>query len=758
MLTTVTDETIIETFIDAARNGNLEVVNDMLANGIDPNILPHYGKTALFCASFNGHLEVVKSLLNIKNEDRSSADPDFANTLQGNYPIRYAIENEHMEIAQLLLDASIKKLGLSFEEIFHQDMVISSTRLPESIKYFIDRCKFRTIYNEVPAFHILAKWRFKIVKSLTDDLREILTYSRPRSLVSRFAFLYGKAIFFGDVDFANEVKDFFESIHEQHLYSSEFFIGLAIALNHLDAENPLLPIGNYNIQQNKQLLMGYITLGKTIPRTSIINNLHHEGKLTQEMLLYLLELESYGKVSQQVFLYCTLLHHDFDANKSLQYIDTLFAKLVSTYTEEELDMDAKLIKQLHYVRRKIQNLFEVANDLPSLLDPDADTDLSEENWTSELAQLIEPSSALPKNLQLYCIPNDKLINLYSSLRNLLPTQFNAKVYNAVSDELQQYAAELNIFEINTPDTSSYYARIISFLTRCGHTPKDKIISYLNLFSETGNNFEPTQLLHAVLRVNSYDIKSSGEMILNLCLHFFMQEATPQAADKIIALKACESELRMLKNFLDKNLLSYAILDTEDSDADADADAAKAEVKARENCQLMREILFLKRGSLSSPSDELQLPEVIRSIIFEKLLRDIVNKDAAHDLLQNFIAHLPNEVIHMIKDNYSKHVICAVEKLQEEKRNINQGGKGGQALLAEPALNADQPPKSSSSLFSVASFFQKNRRSIIGLGISATLLLGTTPGRTLLSALCSLASFSSPLDESVNPSFLHGPKS
>jgi len=48
---------------DAALNGDLEKVKEMIGKGADPNDMDQDGRTALMYASFNGHTEIARQLL-----------------------------------------------------------------------------------------------------------------------------------------------------------------------------------------------------------------------------------------------------------------------------------------------------------------------------------------------------------------------------------------------------------------------------------------------------------------------------------------------------------------------------------------------------------------------------------------------------------------------------------------------------------------------------------------------------------------------
>lgn len=78
----------------AAMKGHTDIVRNLLANGANPTFSTDYGKTALYQAARNGHLETVKILLNANNE---------LSSLEG-FELGIAAENGHEEIVRTLLD------------------------------------------------------------------------------------------------------------------------------------------------------------------------------------------------------------------------------------------------------------------------------------------------------------------------------------------------------------------------------------------------------------------------------------------------------------------------------------------------------------------------------------------------------------------------------------------------------------------------------------------------------------------------------
>ncbi len=92
-------ETIEESLLDAAKNGDVEVVRTLLASGADPNEAAGDGMTALHWAAERGHAHVTLLLLS------GGADVE-AKTRVGNYtPLHLASRRGSSSIARALLEA-----------------------------------------------------------------------------------------------------------------------------------------------------------------------------------------------------------------------------------------------------------------------------------------------------------------------------------------------------------------------------------------------------------------------------------------------------------------------------------------------------------------------------------------------------------------------------------------------------------------------------------------------------------------------------
>ena len=77
-------------FIEFCKTGDLEKVKKCIKQGIKPNI---YNNAPMRCATFSGHLEVVKYLASL-----DSVDPGA----NGSYVIKLASENGHLDVVKYL--------------------------------------------------------------------------------------------------------------------------------------------------------------------------------------------------------------------------------------------------------------------------------------------------------------------------------------------------------------------------------------------------------------------------------------------------------------------------------------------------------------------------------------------------------------------------------------------------------------------------------------------------------------------------------
>jgi len=85
-------------FIGACMKGDIEMVNDLLKAGANPNQDNRYGETPLYWASCYGYLGIAELLL------KAGADPNQTDD-NGNTPLYWAVYGDNFEIAELLLKA-----------------------------------------------------------------------------------------------------------------------------------------------------------------------------------------------------------------------------------------------------------------------------------------------------------------------------------------------------------------------------------------------------------------------------------------------------------------------------------------------------------------------------------------------------------------------------------------------------------------------------------------------------------------------------
>lgn len=81
-----------QSFFDACNNGELDKVNELLANGVDPLCKNEDGWTGFIYAAMNGHLDVFKTI-----ERKAADDHKFSYQRQRDIfrAMDYAIEKGH---------------------------------------------------------------------------------------------------------------------------------------------------------------------------------------------------------------------------------------------------------------------------------------------------------------------------------------------------------------------------------------------------------------------------------------------------------------------------------------------------------------------------------------------------------------------------------------------------------------------------------------------------------------------------------------
>lgn len=103
----VMEENKEESLCEAARNGDVDRVNSLIASGADVTYFDGEGKTPLMYAAENGRSEVVKALLD-GGAPWNALSP--SNLSAGDF----SMENGHQSAFDILLNA-----GSSFDLVFH---------------------------------------------------------------------------------------------------------------------------------------------------------------------------------------------------------------------------------------------------------------------------------------------------------------------------------------------------------------------------------------------------------------------------------------------------------------------------------------------------------------------------------------------------------------------------------------------------------------------------------------------------------------
>lgn len=94
----------------AASHGDVAVVGELLAQGVDVDDASEYGATALVLAALNGHPEVVRALLD------AGADPDIVDTFYGRSPMGWATLGGFKEVVLMLFVAGSADFDVLFLE------------------------------------------------------------------------------------------------------------------------------------------------------------------------------------------------------------------------------------------------------------------------------------------------------------------------------------------------------------------------------------------------------------------------------------------------------------------------------------------------------------------------------------------------------------------------------------------------------------------------------------------------------------------
>ncbi len=117
---------------EAALNGELEKVRELIGRGADPNDNDQEGRTALMYASFNGHTEIVRLLLD------EGAEVDTRDAL-GRTALLYASTGPFPETVKLLLDHHADPNIVDHDEHFSPLMHAAAEGQLEVVRILLDR-------------------------------------------------------------------------------------------------------------------------------------------------------------------------------------------------------------------------------------------------------------------------------------------------------------------------------------------------------------------------------------------------------------------------------------------------------------------------------------------------------------------------------------------------------------------------------------------------------------------------------------------
>ncbi len=92
----------VSALVEAANQGNIQIVRELIDKGTPVNGLDQNGRTALSEASWNGKTDVIKLLL------EKGADPTIKKS-DGESPVSLATSQKHPEVVALLNDAIAKQ-------------------------------------------------------------------------------------------------------------------------------------------------------------------------------------------------------------------------------------------------------------------------------------------------------------------------------------------------------------------------------------------------------------------------------------------------------------------------------------------------------------------------------------------------------------------------------------------------------------------------------------------------------------------------
>jgi ankyrin repeat protein len=170
------DEFLIESIL----SDDLQKVRQAIACGVDINASDGYGRTALICAAYEGHLEMVELLLSDERLDINASDGYEWTALM------YAASKGHLEMVELLLSDERLDINASDDNGWTALMWAAYLKHSDVAKLLKKKSSYRGVFDylifpeevqgEITNLNCLSpkNWNEFLIKSiLSDDLQKV---------------------------------------------------------------------------------------------------------------------------------------------------------------------------------------------------------------------------------------------------------------------------------------------------------------------------------------------------------------------------------------------------------------------------------------------------------------------------------------------------------------------------------------------------------------------------------------------------------
>lgn len=225
-----------ENLFEAAKRGDLDEVNCLLASGAEVNAKQYNGTTALMEASVNGHKEVVLALLNMGADVNAKAKDGYT-------ALMVASLNGHKEIVQALLDKGASEITDTANPVAY----FFTTSTYKLILMSIFTLGFYDIYwfyknwvliKERNGLYIMPFWRALFAPIWAYSCFE---HIRKAALMNNIKI----SLPIGFLAIALFIFNLLWRLPEPYWYISWFFF------------LPIIPVNNLALKLNKQLVPGF---------------------------------------------------------------------------------------------------------------------------------------------------------------------------------------------------------------------------------------------------------------------------------------------------------------------------------------------------------------------------------------------------------------------------------------------------------------------------------------------------------------------